>query len=260
MNRISVITICFNNLEELKRTCESVDIQELEPFEHVIIDGSMKPDIKNFLEQTPQPPYRVWISERDKGISDAFNKGVKKATGDIVVMLNSADTLYDKTVLEKVTAVFNEDPSVQWCHGKQYLLRGDKWVFIGKPFDKDKLYRGMRGTFHQTMYVRKELHDKYGLYDIDVKYVMDYDFLCRIANEKFVFIDYPLATFDPTGISTTQYLKAMREIRVQYSKYYGTSLKQTMWGWRLKVLHHLLNSSFGKFLYRVKVKLGAENV
>jgi len=260
MNLISIITICFNNVDELKNTCRSVDAQDLKPFEHIIIDGSTRPDIKLFLENNPQPDYRKWICEADKGIADAFNKGIKQSAGDIILLLNSGDTIYDETVLQRVTAVFEKDPTVMWCHGKQYLLRGGLWVVIGKPFEKSKLYRGMRGTFHQTMYVRKELYEKYGLYNNDIKMVMDYDFLCRIANERFVFIDYPLATFDPTGISTKRYLDAMNEIYGVYSKYFGWSLKQNLWKMRLTTLHFMLRHPFGKWLYRVKVKLGKENM
>ena len=259
MCRISIITICFNNLEELKETCATVDKQLVKPFEHIIIDGSSKPDIKNYLETNLQPSYRKWICERDKGISDAFNKGILKVTGDITTHLNSGDKLYDETVLEKVSAVFENDTSIKWCHGKLNLLRGGIWVAIGKPFERDKLYRGMRGTLHPTMYTRKELYDKYGLFDINLKMAMDYDFLCRIADEKFAFIDDPLATFDPTGISSNRYVDAMKESYTQYRKYYGKSFKQTLWGWRLTALHYLLESNFGKFLYRIKVKLGKEN-
>ena len=257
---ISIITICFNNLEELIQTCASVDMQLLKPTEHIIIDGSTKPDIKNYLETTPQPPYRKWVCERDKGISDAFNKGILKATGDIDYILNSGDKMADETVLQRVTQTFEKDPSIMWCHGKLNLMRGGMWVAIGKPFERSKLYRGMRGTNHPTMYVRKELYEKHGLFDINFKYAMDYDFLCRIADEKFAFIDYPLATFDHTGVSSTGYLKAMHESYAGYRKYYGPSLKQTLWGWRLTILHYLLESSFGKFLFRMKVKMGKENV
>ena len=259
MNRISIITICFNNLEELKQTCLSADMQEVAPYEHIIIDGSTKGDIKEYLTGRPQHAYRSWICERDEGISDAFNKGIIKSTGDIILLLNSGDTLYDATVLAKVTAVFEKDPSIQWCHGKQNLLRGGLWVLIGTPFDKSRLYQGMRKTFHQTMYIRKELYDKYGLYDKEVKMAMDYDFLCRIANEKFAFIDYPLCNFDPGGISNTRYLDAMNEIYKQYRKYYGFSLKQKLWGMRLAILHQLLKNRFGRFLFHLKVKMGIEN-
>jgi glycosyltransferase involved in cell wall biosynthesis len=253
---ISIITICFNNLQDVIKTCASVEMQVTRPFEHLIIDGSTTPDIRNYLENNPQPPYRRWICEPDKGISDAFNKGIRNAKGDVSNLLNSGDELYDEQVLRVVNDAFAFDPSVMWCHGKLELMRGGLWVVIGKPFERNKLYRGMRGTMHPTMYLRKELYDKYGLFDIDLKMAMDYDLLCRIANEKFVFIDKPLARFDPAGVSSTKYVAAMKEAYTQYRKYYGSSWKQTLWEQRLIFLHHLLQSPVGKILYRIKTKLG----
>lgn len=257
--RITIITICFNNPGDLKETCASVDSQDQKPFEHWIIDGSTKPDIKEWLESTQQPAYRKWINERDKGIADAFNKGILRACGHILYLLNSGDKLYDNTVLERVSEVFEKDSSIMWCHGKLNLHRGGRWVIVGKPFEKEKLYRGMRSVFHPTMYIKKEVYDRRGLYDVNIKMAMDYDLLCRIANEKFAFLDYPLATFDPTGVSSTRYIDAMNESFESYRKYYGPSVKQKLWGLRLRSLHYLLESPMGKWLYKLKVKLGGEN-
>jgi len=259
MNRISIVTICLNNLEELKQTCSSIDEQDMSPFEHWIIDGSTKTDIKQWLENTVQPSYRKWISEKDDGIADAFNKGVLHSTGDVIYILNSGDKIYDKTALGRVTEVFERDRTVMWCHGKLNLRRGGLWVIVGKPFEKAKLYRGMRGVFHPTMYVHKEVYERRGLYDANIRIAMDYDFLCRIADEKFVFINYPLAIFDPTGISSTGYIAGMKESFTCYQKYYGKTMKQTLWGWRLTSLHLLLNSRLGKWLYKMKVKMKMEN-
>ncbi|HQW85272.1 MAG TPA: glycosyltransferase, partial [Ferruginibacter sp.] len=189
MTAISVITICFNNLQEMITTCNSVDIQAELPFEHIIIDGSTKPDIKNYLQQNHQPAYRNWISENDNGIADAFNKGINKSKGDIVVMLNAGDSFYNEYAIGTVTKLFNENPAIKWLHGKYQLHRGNQMVIIGKPFEKGKLYRGMRSVCHQSMFVKKELHQQYGMYDVSEKIGMDYDFLCRIANEKFLFTD-----------------------------------------------------------------------
>jgi len=255
MNRISIITICFNNLEELQKTCVSVDAQLMQPDEHIIIDGSTKPDIKSWLENDPQPTYRKWISERDKGIADAFNKGVKKATGDILSHLNSGDELYDETVLQRVSGTFEKDTSLMWINGQLKLLRGGIWVIAGVPFEKKKLYRGMRSVFHPTMYVRKEVFDRRGMFDVELKSAMDYDFLCRIADEKNAFLNYPLAIFDPTGISNTGWMFSRKEADASYRKYYGPSIKQTVWTMRMILLHKLMKNPLGKLLYRIKVKL-----
>jgi glycosyltransferase involved in cell wall biosynthesis len=258
--RISIVTISFNNLKDVIATCKSVDEQKNFPSEHIIIDGSKTRDIKNWLESTAQPAYRRWICEPDKGIADAFNKGIRRAKGEVTLLLNSGDELYNESVLARVEEAFAQQPDLMWCHGKLKTMRGGLWVVVGKPFEKAKLYRGMRGVFHPTMFVKKELYDRHGLFNTDLKMAMDYDFLCRIADEKNCFIDHALTVFDPTGISSTKYEEAMQEAYACYRKYYGSTVKQTFWGWRLSILHNLLGSGFGKFLYKLKVKLKLENV
>ena len=99
MPRISIITICFNNKEELIKSMQSVNIQQQPPYEHFIIDGSTNSEIRDYLENTPQPTWRKWLCERDNGISDAFNKGIKLSTGEVVHLLNSGDIYYDDLVL-----------------------------------------------------------------------------------------------------------------------------------------------------------------
>ncbi len=257
--KISIITICFNNLEELKITCKSVDEQSLLPYEHWIIDGSSKPDIKDYLASTAQPAYRKWITERDNGIADAFNKGVQRATGDIINMLNSADRYYDDGILSIVNNAFIQHPNIQWLHGKYSLQRGGLWVTIGKPFERGKLYRGMRSVSHQSMFVRKELHNKYGLYDTSLRNAMDYDFVCRIANEPMLFIEQPLIVFAPGGATDTHYLNALAESKKVYEKYYGHSFKLTVWQARLKSLYYVLKSPIGGVLYKLKVWMKLEN-
>jgi glycosyltransferase involved in cell wall biosynthesis len=258
--RISIITICFNNLSELQATCASVDKQIFLPFEHWIIDGSSAADIKNYLSSTPQPAYRKWISEKDNGIADAFNKGVQNASGDVLNMLNSADYYIRENVLETVATAFAKDAQLQWLHSKYQLQRGGIWVIIGKRFGKQKLYRGMRSLSHQSMFLKKQLHEKYGLYDTSLRNAMDYDFVCRIADEPFLFIEQPLIAFAPGGTTHTNYLKALQEGRKVYEKHFGYSLKLIIWQWRLKLLYFLINSPVGGLLYKIKVWLKLENM
>ena len=257
---ISIITICFNNLQELLITTASVDSQTLLPDEHWIIDGSTNNEIAHYLKTNAQPSYRKWLSEKDKGIADAFNKGIERATGDIVNMLNAADYYYDDTILATVSSTFLEQPNILWLHGKYQLQRGGLRVTIGKPFDPLKLYRGMRSLSHQSMFIKKILHKKYGLYDTALKNAMDYDFVCRIYREPFVFLLTPLVVFAPGGTTELDYLSALKEGRKVFEIHHGKSFKLIAWQWRLKILHSLLGSSFGRWLYRVKVWLKLENM
>ncbi len=260
MRTISIITICFNNLSELIATSKSVDNQLQKPFEHIIIDGSTTNEIKYYLENNPQPLFRKWLYERDKGIADAFNKGIRLSAGKVLVMLNSADTLFDKHALQTVTKTFAENSSAKWLHGKYQLERGNQKVIIGKPFEKNKLYRGMRSICHQTMFIKKELHDLYGYYDTNEKIGMDYDFLCRIADEPFVFINKPLVSYAPAGISSTSYIQSLKDAKRIYEKHYGKNILLNLWQFRLMTLHYLLKSPVGNFLYKIKTKLKLENM
>lgn len=258
--KISVITICFNNLSELKASCDSVDRQAKAPFEHWIIDGSTTGEIREFLENHAQPSYRKWISERDKGIADAFNKGIERSRGEIINLLNSGDCFFSAEVLGLVQETFLANPSITWLHGKCQTQRGGKEVVLGKPFEKAKLYRGMRSVWHQTIFLKKSLHETYGLYDPGLNIAMDYDFLCRMADEPFIFLKQQLVIFAPHGISQTSYLQSLKQMEEVYTKHFGRSLKLKIWHLRLRILYYLLNGPFGKFLYAVKTRLKLENI
>ena len=254
MEQLSVITISFNNLKELQQTCDSVDNQTLPPFEHCIIDGSSNNEISEWLSNTVQPVYRKWICERDKGISDAFNKGIQLSTGSLIHILNSADIYFSKTVIENVLKYFNSNQTVQWASGKICMKRGGIWVNIGVPFDAGQLYKGMRSVSHPTWFLKKELYQKLGHFSLDIKIAMDYDLMCRLKNETYGFMDETIVKFDDSGVSTNQYLKSLKENVKVYESYFGFSIAARIWQFRLSLLFYLLQSKFGKFLYAFKAR------
>ena len=251
---LSVITICFNNLPELIETCNSINEQTVLPDEHLIIDGSSDEGILNWLLQNPQPLYRRWIHERDKGISDAFNKGIRHAKGDALHLLNSGDRYADRKAIETVLHYFTEDPSLMWVHGQYIQHRGDMDVISGLPFEKNKLWKGMRMVAHPSMFIKKEVYDKIGLYNTDLKIAMDYDMLVRIRDEKFSFIPVPLAYFSPGGTSHQQFGKGLKDVKWSYQTHIGYSFKQTLWQWRQRLLHVFMRTSLGKKWFQQKNK------
>lgn len=260
MSTLSVITICFNNLAELQKTCASVDSQTRVPDEHWVINGSITAEIAEWLEHTPQPAYRKWVNERDKGIADAFNKGIARANGEVTHLLNSGDVYASGDVIGCVMDVFESSPAVQWTSGNIQMTRAGKKVLVGKPFEKSKLYRGMRSISHPTWFVKKQVYDRIGLFKSEYKIAMDYDLMCRIADEPYAYINKPIAIFDETGVSNTQYLHSLKENRAVYESYFGFSPKLVAWQLRLKLLHHLLQTGLGKWLFSLKQKAGLENM
>ncbi|MEX0967664.1 MAG: glycosyltransferase [Bacteroidia bacterium] len=250
--KISVITICFNNPEDVITTCKSVDQQTRKPDEHLIVDGSENQVILHYLESHPQPGFRKWKNEPDEGISDAFNKGILRASGDIIHLLNSGDYYYDDTVLQRAGKTFEANPGVKWTSGKYLQYRGNTWIESGVPFEKKKLYRGMRQVAHPTMFVKKELYDRHGLYDLDVEVAMDYDFMVRIRNEKYLFINYPLVCFAPGGKSEIEFGTGIKNIKHSYRKYIGRSAKLNLWMLWQRTLPIIMGTTLGRLLFRIK--------
>ena len=255
MERISVITICFNNLEDLQATCISVDSQVHPPFEHLIIDGSTNTAIANWLATHSQPEYRKSIIERDKGIADAFNKGIRNVNGTIIHLLNSGDTYFNTEILKIVSEYFRSHHFISWISGRIFMKRGGIWVHVGVPFDPKQLYKGMRSVSHPTYFLRASVYEHVGLFLEGLKIAMDYDLLCRLKKESYGYIDETLIRFDDKGISTNSYLESLKENIKVYESHFGYSWRCRLWQFRLKVLYWLLQFGFGKFLFRIKSNL-----
>ena len=251
---LSVITICFNNLVELTETCRSVDTQTVFPDEHLVIDGSTTEEILNWLCQNTQPAYRRWIHERDNGISDAFNKGISQAKSIIIHLLNSGDRYIKENAVEIILHHFEEDTGLMWAHSQYTQHRGDMDVVSGLPFDKNKLWKGMRTVAHPTMFIKKEIYQRHGLYNTDCKIAMDYDMLIRMRNEKFIFIPLSLVYFAPGGASNTHFKKGLAEVKASYIKHEGASLKQSLWQFRQKMLHVFMQTELGRKWFQWKNK------
>ena len=260
MANIAIITICFNNLNDLIKTCASVDFQKTKPFVHWIINGSSDNSISDWLSNNLQPGYRKWINERDKGIADAFNKGIKNAHGDIIHILNSGDIYAFDDILTIVEETFKHDTGIEWISGKIKTNRSGQWIVIGKRFDKKQLYKGMRSVSHPTWFLKKELYHKYGAFSEKYKIAMDYDLMCRISGEPYQFVNKLMVIFDDTGVSNVKYPDSLKENINVYESYFGYSVKCRLWQYRLKLLYLLLQTGLGKWLFSLKKKAGLENV
>jgi glycosyltransferase involved in cell wall biosynthesis len=260
MFTFSIITICFNNLSDLQKTCASVDNQILHPFEHIIVDGSTNSDIANWLNKNKQPNYRKWVCELDNGIADAFNKGIEIATGNIIQILNSADIYTNNTVLKTVSDAFSNNSTIDWISGKIVMQRMGINVLIGKPFDANKVYRGMRSVSHPTWFVKKLVYKEIGKYNEQYTIAMDYDMMCRLVKFNYLFLDIPMVIFDPSGVSNKSYLNSLQQNKLIYESYFGYSILLEIWQIRLKTLYILQKTILGKMLFFVKRKLGLENL
>lgn len=251
MIKLSVVTICFNNIEDVKQTCASVDMQTVKPFEHLIVNGSTDPAIKEWLDNNVQPPYRRWIDVDNKGIAGNFNQGIERVAGNYIHLLNSGDLYASAEVLETVLPFLEKHTQANWISANIILHRGGDWVTVGCPFDKNQLYKGMRRVSHPSWFVKKGVYDRLGLYK-PYTIAMDYDMMCRIKDEPYAYLDFTIAKFDNTGVSSVKYLDSLKQNIEVYESNFGYSLKCRIWQFRLKLLYKLLQTSFGKSLFKLK--------
>lgn len=191
--KLSIITITKNSLETVACAVNSLNSQSYKNIERVWIDGASDDGTYEYLTKEVRLDNDVLVSDLDAGIYDALNKGIGKSTGDILGILHSDDFLADNDVLLKIASIF-EDSSVDVVYGDlHYVSRKNsnlvrrKWV--AGNFSYPQLKFGWMPP-HPTVFIRRHIFDRYGLYDISYSIAADYEFLLRILSKKEVNIAY----------------------------------------------------------------------
>ena len=208
---LTIITINRNNAAGLEKTMQSVLSQTRTDFEYVVVDGASTDDSVDVVKRlAPDFGDRLkWISEPDKGIYNAMNKGIRMATGEYIEILNSGDCLAAKDVVEKMYAAVEKEGHPSILYGNMLKDFPDGHVhrdrgFAGEEITLLSLYIGTLN--HSPAYIRRSLFDKYGLYDETLKIDSDWKWYLQaivFGEEKPVYTDIDVTLFDMTGISET---------------------------------------------------------
>ena len=213
----SIITATYNSEKTLAVAIESVIMQPYTNVEHIIIDGNSTDNTVAIIKQYAQKfsDKIKWISEPDKGIYDAINKGIDLAKGDIIGVLGSDDSYLPET-FQKIALEFSKDNKLKVIYGLVNLYsKGVHVETIGKHHKNLK-----NATLaHQACFISKKIHDKYGNYNTDYKIAADYDFLLKISDKEdvtFVNLNIPLANYACEGISSTNYLAYCEQQKIRY--------------------------------------------
>lgn len=220
---LSIITINYNNKNGLKKTIESVVSQTFHDFEWLIIDGGSTDGSKEIIKQHEQH-VTFWCSEADKGVYDAMNKGILKATGDYCLFLNSGDWLLNRNVLFKVFSnSHDKDILVGWIEREKKGKR-----VLDKGFDTENITirHLLRNSLpHQATFIKRELFDKYGMYDDTLKIVSDWKFFMQCIifhNSTIENLRIPITYYEGGGLSdhaenggTSEWKKTLREMLPQ---------------------------------------------
>lgn len=243
MQSISVITVCFNAQKTIGDCIESVRNQTLVS-EHVIIDGVSTDGTLDVVERYTRELAKV-VSEPDRGVYDAMNKGVINASGDIVGILNADDMYYDDDVLLRVSRVFERD-DVDACYGDLVyvdLLATNRVTRYWKSseYSENKFYWGWMPP-HPTFFVRRSLYEKYGLFRLDLGSAADYELMLRflLANKvKATYIPHIQIKMRTGGVSNVSMRNRILANKMDRKAWQVNGLEPYSWTLTVKPLRKL---------------------
>ncbi|SFZ92961.1 Glycosyltransferase involved in cell wall bisynthesis [Flaviramulus basaltis] len=215
MQKLSIITVNYNNKFGLQRTLDSVLSQAWQGFEYIVIDGGSTDGSKELIESNKKH-LSFWVSEPDNGIYNAMNKGINVAKGDYLFFLNSGDDFIDSTSLEKIASCLTGEDIVYFNINQ---IKEEVVKVKQTPALLSFAYLHHDLPPHQSTFIKKQLFDKFGYYDEDLKIVSDWKFIIIAFikhNATYKYVDDVFTNFYYGGISTNEdsmiLMKKEREI------------------------------------------------
>lgn len=234
MNKFSIITVTYNADKVLEDTIRSVIAQTYRNVEYIIVDGGSKDHTLEIADQYREHISRI-ISEPDKGLYDAMNKGIRLATGDYLCFLNAGDKLHDHDTLQQAIHTLKDKEQPDVIYGETAIVDGEgHFLHMRRLSSPDRLdwksfKQGML-VCHQAFFARRESAVKH-LYDLQYRFSADFDWCIRIMKEakcihntRLILIDYL-----NEGMTTRNHKASLKErFRIMVKHY----------GWFSTVLHH----------------------
>lgn len=222
MPKLSIITICFNDKAGLEKTIESVISQSFTDYEFIIIDGGSTDGSRDVIVRN-EKKISYWVSEKDTGIYNAMNKGLKRATGEFCLFLNAGDYLFDAEVLAKI---FNSVPTEDILYGDMMIDRNNGKFYGRQPEKITFEFMVLTTIWHPVSFIRKSLLDKLGGYNEALKIVSDFEFFLKaiiIHQSSVRYFPFPISIFNTLGIGSDVKYKKLQEEERQFvlEKYFN---------------------------------------
>lgn len=241
---ISIITATYNSDGTLRDTLSSVCEQQYKDVEHIIIDGLSMDNTMNIVSEFPHVS-RI-ISEKDRGIYDAMNKGIKLATGEVVGILNSDDFYTDEKVLLKVMEAFN-DPLIDVVYGDlQYVRKNDVHVVTrtwkSGQYKKKNFYYGWMPP-HPAFFVRRKIYEEVGLFNTHLRSAADYEMMLRILvkhNARARYVPGIMVKMRAGGVSNASFKNRLRANREDRKAWQLNELKPLFFTTWLKPMRKII--------------------
>lgn len=220
--RISVVTASFNAARTIADCVRSVQAQSWPEVEHLFVDGGSRDDTVAVIRRTASAGARL-VSEPDRGIYDALNKGIASATGDVIGLLHADDMFADDRVLHDIATAF-VDPRVDAVYGDlEYVRRDDPTRVVrhwrAGAFQQAELARGWMPP-HPTLYIRRRVLDDVGAFDLRYRIASDYDFMLRLFRRPelvVVYVPRVLVRMRRGGVSNRSLRSVLRKSREDWT-------------------------------------------
>jgi glycosyltransferase involved in cell wall biosynthesis len=185
--KISIITVCYNSAATIGTTIQSVVSQTYKNIEYIVIDGNSNDNTKEII-QSNIDLIDIYISEDDRGVYDAMNKGINVAKGDVIGILNSDDLYQDSNVIKEVMDEFNNNLELDILYGNLVYVKSDDTNKVIRNWISKKYYsqffENANVPPHPSLFVRRKVYNEAGLFDLDYKIAADYEFMLRIFKKN----------------------------------------------------------------------------
>ena len=194
--KLSLITVTYNSDKTLAYTFESVLSQSYSNVEYIIVDGASTDQTVDIIKKY-EPRFNgtmKWVSEPDKGLYDAMNKGIRMATGDVVGILNSDDFFTTNDILQQVADAFEANKEIDAVYGDVHFVNPDNLekcvrYYSSKVFRRSLMKIGLMPA-HPSFYLKKERFEQFGYYKTDYKIAADFEFLLRVIYKGRILTKY----------------------------------------------------------------------
>ena len=232
--KITIITAVLNSKNFIENCIQSVLHQNYKNIEHIVIDGGSSDGTLNIVHKY-QSGIAELVSERDDGIYDAMNKGIRLATGDVVGILNADDFYPAPVILEKVAQVF-ENEDIASCYGDlEYVDAVDTGkvarYWRSGPYDVNKFYLGWMPP-HPTFFVRRSVYQRYGLFNLSLGSAADYELMLRFLVKHRItaaYIPEVIVKMRTGGVSNASMKNRIRANRMDRKAWSVNNLKPFPW-------------------------------
>ena len=190
--KVSIITACYNSTSTIEKTIESLAAQTYINIEYIVIDGKSKDDTIALIEKH-EDVISHWISEKDKGIYDALNKGIKLSNGDVLGFVHSDDLLASPLIVSEIVEKISKE-NLDGVYGNlNYVQKSNVNKIVRKwksnDFDYELLKKGWMPA-HPTFFLKKSVYEKHGLFNLNYSISADYDFMIRVLSDKSLKFGY----------------------------------------------------------------------